>query len=660
VFGAAIFVVVLVGAGCRPVKPPNPRPAVAIFPTDSLTAPDAAQATGKRVNLPLPSDCVAFKSECDEIALLNQLDGFDLDPTITLGFDSPIDVARVTDASVFLEPVAGGSRIGLNRLVWDATSNTLLGHPRQQLTEATEYRITVMPSVNGQSGTATFTTMSATVQLGQMRAQLDDGSAYTDAGITDRSLHLDVDSANNPAVYAGAGINGSLSPGTAGTRTNDVGSGNTTSEQLFSSMFPGDAGFVAFGSFESPSWLDGNRRIPPTPTGTGEPAVTGKETVGFVVVTPPTPACTKPASGWPVAIFGPGFTRSKYDLFLASDETLNRCMATIAIDPVGHAYGPGSTVTLNLLLPPSQVTITVHGRGSDRDGDGDIEADEGVGTLGQPNPYASIALRDGLRQTAADNMALLRAVGQSGLDLDGGGNDLAGSNIKYFGQSFGAIYGTMLVATDTRLGVGALNVGGGPILDIARLSPTFRDRVGRELKNRQPPAFNGNPADDSSFQESQPLFLDPPVTNPAPGAVVIQQIGARVNWLNRSGSPEAFAPLLVGTKQVLYQFAFGDQTVSNPTNATLMRAGGLQAVTTLYRNDRTPTSACDPHGFLLDPRITGRQQGQIQVATFLAGGGITDPDAGGTVFETPIADPNSIETLNFSSLSCPFDEIGVP
>ena len=656
-----MLVVAGVGAACKPVKPPPPRPPVQIFPTDASTVADPAQATGKRVNLPAPADCVTFKSDCDEIALLNQLDGFDLDPRVTLTFDGPIDVAKVTDSSVSVAPVAGGTPIGLNRLVWDASTNTLAGHPKRQLAEATEYRLTVTDAVNGQTGTATFTTMSATVQLQQVRAQLDDGSAYTSAGITDRTLKFDTDSAANRAVYGGAAISGSLAPGSAGTRTNDVGSGNTTTEEAFSSLLPGLAGFVGFGFFEAPSWLDADRRIPNTPTGTGQPAVQGKETIGFVVITPAPVTCPKPSGGWPVAIFGPGFTRSKYDLLLASDEVLRRCMATIAIDPVGHAYGPNSSIALNLLVPPGTVTVTAHGRGSDRDGDGDIEAEEGVATLGQPNQFASIGLRDGLRQTVADNMALLRAV-ELGVDVDNiAGNDLAGGSIKYYGQSFGGIYGTMLVAADTKIGVGAPNVPGGPILDIARLSPGFRDRVGTELLNRQPSAFNGPDSNDpAGFQESQPLYLDPPETAPAPGALVIQLIGGRVNWLNRSGSPDAFAPLLLGNKDVLYQYAYGDQTVSNPTNATLMRAGGLQGVTTLYRNDQTPTAECDPHGFLLDPRITGRQQAQIQVATFLTGGGIVDPDGAGTVFEVPITDPNSIETLNFSPLDCPFEVIGVP
>jgi hypothetical protein len=210
------------------------------------------------------------------------------------------------------------------------------------------------------------------------------------------------------------------------------------------------------------------------------------------------------------------------------------------------------------------------------------------------------------------------------------------------------------MATDPTLGVGVLNVPGGPILDIARLSPGFRPEVARELANRRPALLNGG---DAGFTESQPLYDMPPETSPVPGALAIQAVGARTNWIDRSGSPEAFAPLLrtrpaegMPAKRVLYQFAFGDATVPNPTSATVMRAGGLRDVTTFYRNDLAATTLSDPHGFLLDPRIQGRQQGQLQVAEFLASRGtsIIDPDAAAPVFEVPITDPARLERCNFS------------
>ena len=305
-------------------------------------------------------------------------------------------------------------------------------------------------------------------------------------------------------------------------------------------------------------------------------------------------------------------------------------------------------------MPPETVRFSGFGRGRDLDRDGTITDQEGVRTPEQPSPLASIGLRDGLRQTALDNMALVRAIGR-GVDVDGDGSeDLRRDGIVYYAQSLGGIYGTMLMGVDQRVRAGALNVPGGPILDIARQSPAFRELVAADLKGRRPGLLNGGR---DGFTESVPLFGDPPVTKPARGALPIQDAFAAVNWLNRAGSPETFAPLLrrtplggVGAKKVLYQFAYGDQTVPNPTSATLMRAGGLQDVTTFYRNDRTPSAGRNPHGFLLDPTITGRNLGQAQVLDFLASGGetISDPDGPAPVFEVPIADPASLETLNFA------------
>jgi hypothetical protein len=207
----------------------------------------------------------------------------------------------------------------------------------------------------------------------------------------------------------------------------------------------------------------------------------------------------------------------------------------------------------------------------------------------------------------------------------------------------------MFLATENRVSVGANSVPGGPILEIARLAPGFRSRVARELKNRRPSILNGGW---EGFTESTPLWAEPPVTAPARGAVAIQEVGSRTNWIDRSGSPDAYAPLLKRNgKKVMYQFAFGDQTVPNPTSATLVRAGKLQDVTSYYRNDRTPTASSDPHGYLLDPRITGRVPAQQEFATFLSSGGASnpDPDGAGNVFEVPIADMSVLERLNYNA-----------
>jgi hypothetical protein len=310
------------------------------------------------------------------------------------------------------------------------------------------------------------------------------------------------------------------------------------------------------------------------------------------------------------------------------------------------------------------VTVTSHGRGVDVNGDGVITDQDGVQTRGQPDPNAAIALRDGLRQTALDNMALVRALRNdygagNGFPVPGAGS-LSRRDIKYYAESLGGIYGTMVMAADPSLSVGALNVPGGPILEIARLSPGFRGQVGAELHNRVPSLYacNPNPPSDSNctgFQEQTPLYLDPPVTNPTSAAIAIQQTGARTNWIDRLGSPETFAPLLATNgKKVIYQFAFGDQTVPNPTSATLVRAGDLQGVTSLYRHDKDTSAQpnCNPHGFLLDPRISApaRTQAQLQIATFFQGNGATPAiNPGPATWEVPVASLDTLETVNFAN-----------
>ena len=624
--------------------PAGATAAPSLFPSDSLTVRDDRQVTGKRLDLPSP-DCDIRPSECNDIKLLNQLDGFDLDPRVAIGFGQPIDVALVTRETVYIERVSDGARIALNRLVWSPGRHTLYGHPVSQLDESTTYRLVVTEAICGAAASTTFTTMSATAGLVQMRAQLDDGSAYAAAGIAAGDRGLDFVRPNGTrTVFQASNV--------ARIRRYDDTGAAALEESLVPNSAITRAGQYAFGSFRSPSWLSADRAIPATPTKTGAPKVTGSEEVGFTLIVP---SGAKPAGGWPVAVFGPGITRSKYDVFLAADLNAERGIATIAIDPAGHSFGPRSEASVDQVAPPGTVRFSGFGRGRDLNGDKAISNQEGVRAPGSPHRLSSIGLRDGLRQTAADNMALVRAIGR-GVDVDGNGSeDLRRDRVVYYAQSLGGIYGTMLMGVDPLVRSGALNVPGGPIFDIARLSPAFRTEIATELKNRRPGLLNGGR---EGFTESTPLFGEPPVTAPARGAVAIQDVAATTNWLNRPGSPETFAPKLrssplpgvVGEKRVLYQFAYGDQTVPNPASATLMRAGGLQDVVSFYRNDRTPTSGTNPHGFLLDPTLAGRNLGQAQIVDFLDSDGqtISDPDGVGPVFEMPISDPKSLETLNFT------------
>src|SRR5579871_2031461 len=62
------------------------------FPTDALTSLDSTQATGRKINLTPPANCGnPALSACTNTALLNQLDGFSINPQIVVCFSAPAD-----------------------------------------------------------------------------------------------------------------------------------------------------------------------------------------------------------------------------------------------------------------------------------------------------------------------------------------------------------------------------------------------------------------------------------------------------------------------------------------------------------------------------------------------------------------------------------------
>src|SRR5689334_2922850 len=107
------------------------NPDIGPFPTDFLTTPDTRQRTGLRVNLPLP-DCDTRSSDCAEINLINQLDGFNQNARITLHFSGPIQPETLRDNVYigWLDPNPGRFPVYLapkfspvNELVYDPATN---------------------------------------------------------------------------------------------------------------------------------------------------------------------------------------------------------------------------------------------------------------------------------------------------------------------------------------------------------------------------------------------------------------------------------------------------------------------------------------------------------------------------------------------------------
>ena len=252
---------------------------------------------------------------------------------------------------------------------------------------------------------------------------------------------------------------------------------------LIRDTFPGAVGSLAFGKYLSPDYqVHPGEYIPPVGTRTGTPAVQGVNEIYFNLYLPSGPT---PAGGWPVAIFGHPNGGYKEDPSLSvAGSMAAHGIATLAINAVGHGFGPLGTLTVSQSVG-GPVTFSAGGRGIDQDGDGTIGFNEGLTTA---PPRDILFFSDGIRQTAADLMQLVRVI-EVGMDVDGDGqHDLDPSRISYFGQSFGANYGTVFLAVEPSVRAGVLTVAGDPLAN--RQLGAGRNALGSLLDSRQPSLIN--------------------------------------------------------------------------------------------------------------------------------------------------------------------------
>jgi len=660
------------------------------FPTNLLTAPDPAQLTGLRVDLPRP-DCESTPSDCADVALLNTLDGFNVLPRISIPFSGPIDLSTVSSETVFLAD-ASGARIGINKIVWERAANTLHAEADRALLQDTRYVLIVTDGVKAADGSgvdgSSFRHDLAYGQTGDAHAKayrrelLDalhwsgvdpgrivDAGLFTTQSVTaiSEKIRRQIDASTPAPATFTIGSNGeravfpisTLGPITTRRQTTtapdfDVSTGSFGG-------FLADVGALAFGTYRSPDYETQPGLIPAYPTRTGDPVPQAWNDLTFTLYLPAGP---EPSGGWPVAIFGHGLPASKEDAVLAAPVMARNGLALIAINAVGNGGGPLGTMTVERTDGPP-VTVPAGGRSVDSDGDGTIAGDIGEGAF--PQPLGGLVLsRDSTRQTAVDLMQLVREI-QMGMDVDGDGRrDLNPAQISYFGQSWGSDYGAQFLAVEPDVQQGVLNVGGGPVFEQWRLSAESRFFIGLLTLFRSPPLYNGDLGDPSlsSFIENIPLRDRPPLVDDTPGASQIQELQDHSAWANAAGTGVAYAPYLrahpldgVSAKGVIVQFAKGDKTMPNPTASALVRAGALEDRATYFRNDLALANVPayhvdDPHSFLLSIANAPAQfaiAAQQQIATFFASGGATtiDPDGPGPYFETPIAGPLP-ETLNFA------------
>lgn len=664
-------------------------PAGAPFPSDLFTTLDATQLTGLRVNLPKP-DCSVRPSDCQDIDVLNTLDGFNLQPRLSIPFTGDIDIASVTSETVFLLELGPDPRlIGINQAVWDPDATTLHVESDEFLEQHTRYLLVVTDGVRDSGGdpigTAPFRRALSFGQTGDVaemayRASLLDAQEVLDAvgvppGRVAAASIFTTQSATavmekiRDQVKATTPAPADFLIGSSGERTvfpladvtsisfkRQVGTAPTfqTSSVALSQLqvVPGTVGTIAYGKFASPNYQVPGEFIPPVGTRTGTPAVQGMKDIYFELLVP---SASKPPNGWPVVINLTGFMGNVNAVTRIASKLAQHGLATIGINVMGHGGGPLGTFIVRR-TNGSVVTLPAGGRGIDQDGNGAIDTYEG---LLAASPQKILLSRDGHRQTIIDTMELVRVI-EVGMDIDGdGAPDLDPSRIYYMGGSQGGMLGAQLLALEPSVQTGVLNVLGGAIVDLVRLG-IFRSIIGNHLGSRTPSLLNGGPdplGTTPPYRENLPLRNQPTVVNDIPGAMAIQEQVERVEWAMQSGGPVAYAPHLrtqplegLSQKAVLVQFAKTDKTAPNPTTTAFLRAGQLADRATYFRNDlafaANPIFPKDPHAFwnniFTAPAVTAvALQAEEQAATFLASDGqvIIDPDGAGPLFETPIAGP---------------------
>jgi dienelactone hydrolase len=507
-------------------------PAEGPFPSDRFTVSDHTQLTGRRVNLPLP-DCYANSSDCEDLAVVNTLDGFNVEPRLSIPFDGPIDSASVTKQSVFLVGLVDrfererhrDDAIGINQVVWDPATLTLHAKANKYLDQHTRYALIVTRGVRDAAGAPVEASdafrrlrehaynqyerdlqdaIEAAARLGIRRAEIVAASVFTTQSVT-ATLEKIRDQIHSTVPEAAE-----FNLGSQGQRTifalNQIQS-VTWNQQIGDSparfspspvridllaSTPEAVSQLAFGRYRSPDYqVHPGEFIPPVETRTGVPLVQAINDIYFDLYLP---SGQKPTTGWPVAILGHGGASNKeFGLPRSAASLAARGIASIVINIAGHGFGSLSTLTVTPLAGVP-VTFSAGGRGVDQNGDGTIESAEGR-YAAHPRRFA-VDDRDCSVQTIADLLQLVRLI-EAGVDADGDGSpDLDPGRIYFFGQSYGASLGAVFVAVEPKvraavfISPGPMPTSAEPLSPFAAPNVAGRTQTGKLLAGRIPSLIN--------------------------------------------------------------------------------------------------------------------------------------------------------------------------
>lgn len=372
------------------------------------------------------------------------------------------------------------------------------------------------------------------------------------------------------------------------------------------------------------------------PGGTLNPDPSGIKVlpVNFAIAVPKTGA---PAGGYPVTIFGHGFTRSRNDFLAIANSLAQAGQVVVATDVIFHGERTsctGSKTATNqasddasckdpatmkcdegtlqglcvlrddaaraacspgLMDPTGDGTCAAAGQGRcgfDKKCQGagaDLARDaggrptiSGWNIISLTNPFAT---RDNFRQQVIDLAQLVRVLKSTDakklgnqVALVNGGTPLAldGTKINYVGQSLGGILGTLFNSTSPDTTNVALNVPGGVLTSIILNAPSFAATKAAFIATL---AKNGLKPGTPAFDQFIGVFqwiLD--AADPA-------------NMAIRLTHPVTLASGVVAPppgRKAFIQFIEGDETVPNISNFALVTAANREFVPT------PPSFGCKP------------------------------------------------------------------
>src|ERR1700692_4543432 len=129
-------------------------PSVGPFPTNALSIQTPTQKTGLQVNLPLPQSCTSAPTaaECINTLLLNQLDGFSVNPRITVCFSGPVDVTTLRQGIRIIAADHDAPSVGFNQVIYDPVQMCAYAKPDQVLHQQTRYLLVVTSDVADANG----------------------------------------------------------------------------------------------------------------------------------------------------------------------------------------------------------------------------------------------------------------------------------------------------------------------------------------------------------------------------------------------------------------------------------------------------------------------------------------------------------------------------